>query len=46
MMKDGSKIFLFGDNDLAKLACILQQYLFLNLVMKLAESNNDLSIYS
>ena len=46
MIKDGSRNFLFGDNDLAKLACILQQYLFLNLVMKLAESNNDLSIYS
>jgi hypothetical protein len=45
-MKDGSRNFLFGDNDLAKLACILQKYLFLNLVMKLAESNNDLSIYS
>jgi hypothetical protein len=46
MMKDGSRNFLFCDNDLAKLACILQKYLFLNLVMKVAESNNDLSIYS
>ncbi|MCX5981863.1 MAG: hypothetical protein NTY89_08705 [Nostocales cyanobacterium LacPavin_0920_SED1_MAG_38_18] len=43
MMKDGSRNFLFGDNDLAILACILQKYLFLNPVIKFAETEDELT---
>ncbi len=35
--------FLFHEYDLAALACIFRKYLLLNLVIKFAENENELS---
>jgi hypothetical protein len=43
---EDSRDFLFGEHNLAELACIFRQCLVLNLVIKFAETDNELTNHS